>query len=256
VRVVLFFLLILAFRGNSYSQEYDSVSVADSLYDYFEDSFTDGEDAQGLPDSSVVAVRGFDGDVLSSLKSDPDLTYKEPPTIAETLWDRLLAILRELLDSMVEGAVTTDWGRLISYTIGIILLVALIMMVLKVDAFKVFFKGETESRLPYNILDENIHEMDFDKLIAEATANREYRKGVRLLFLKSLKILSDKDLIHWEQGKTNHDYMAELTKEDLKPGFNELNHYFEYTWYGNFSINSDTFQKIQNVFTTWSGRIR
>jgi len=135
-------------------------------------------------------------------------------------------------------------------------MVALIMMVLKVNAFKIFYRGERAGPVPYNVLDDNIHEMDFDSLIDDATARHDYRKGIRLLFLKGLKMLADKDFIHWEHGKTNHDYLSELTKDDLRTGFDELNFYFEYAWYGNFSINREMFLKVQHIFTDWSRRIR
>ena len=98
--------------------------------------------------------------------------------------------------------------------------------------------------------------MYFDKLIADAVAKGDFRTGIRLLFLKSLKILADRNFIQWEHGKTNHDYLAELKKDDLKKGFNELNYYFEYAWYGNFSVNDETFKRVQQVFREWNDRIR
>jgi hypothetical protein len=110
--------------------------------------------------------------------------------------------------------------------------------------------------MPHNVLDEYIHEMDFDKLIQEAIAQQDYREGIRLLFLKSLKMLADKNSIHWEQGKTNHDYVSELQATEIKTGFNQLNFYFEYAWYGNFLINRDMFQRVQQVFTVWREKVR
>jgi hypothetical protein len=257
VKLCWLFLLIVCLPNYSCGQQSDSTNTsADSLYSYFGDSFNDAEDSQGLADSTLVTVRDFDRNLLEQLKSDPDLAYKEPPTVAETLWDRLLALLRQFLDSLFRNAVATDWGRLLSYAIGLALLVVIIMMLLKVNAFKIFYKGEGAGSMPYNILDENIHEMDFDKLISEAVADQDYRRGIRLIFLKSLKMLADKNFIQWEHGKTNHDYLAELTKEDLKTGFNELNYYFEYAWYGNFSISSDLFKRVQHAFSEWSAGIR
>ena len=120
------------------------------------------------------------------------------------------------------------------YIVGIVLLTVLIMMLLKVNAFKVFYSGQGANTFTYSALDENIHEMDFEKLIQEATGKNDYRLGVRLVFLYALKMLSDKNLIHWDQGKTNHDYLDELSATEIKTGFNELNSYFEYAWYGNF----------------------
>ena len=39
-------------------------------------------------DSSKIQKRSFDQHQIDELKSDPDLRYKEEPTIAESLWSR------------------------------------------------------------------------------------------------------------------------------------------------------------------------
>lgn len=254
---VCWLLILISFLPNySRGQQTDStISEADSAYSYFGDTFNDAEDSRGVADTFLLSQRHFDAATLAKLKADPDLNYKETPTVAESLWDRLLAILGDLIDSLFRNAVTTDWGRVLTFAIGLVLAVGLIMMLLRVNAFKIFYKGEGESPMPYTALDENIHEMNFDRLIAEAVDKNDFRTAVRLLFLKSLKILSDKNLIEWEHGKTNHDYLSELKKDELKQGFYELNYYFEYSWYGNFSVNHETFRKVQKLFTDWSGRV-
>ena len=119
-----------------------------------------------------------------------------------------------------------------------------------------FYSGEGSGTFRHNVLDENIHEMDFEKLIEEAAAKKDYRGGVRLLFLYALKMLSDKNHIHWDQGKTNHDYIDELKQDELKPGFSDLNYYFEYAWYGNFKVNAETFDHVRDIFKTWKTSIK
>jgi len=213
-------------------------------------------DSYALPDSSEITPRSADAEELQKLKSDPALQYKEPPTIAESIWDRFLLWLGQMIDSIFESAVTTNWGKLLAYITGIVLVVVLIMMLLKVNAFKVLYSGDGASGFRYNALDENIHEMDFEKLIEEAIAKSDYRGGVRLVFLYALKMLSDKNHIHWNQGKTNHDYLDELKLAELKPGFIDLNYYFEYAWYGNFKINAEMFNHVQDIFKTWRTNIK
>jgi len=216
----------------------------------------DAKDSYAFPDSSEIITRSADTEELQRLKSDPALQYKEPPTIAESLWDRFILWLRQLISSIFESAVTTDWGRVLVYVVGLILLVVLIMAILRVNAFKIFSSGDGVSTYRYNALDDNIHDMDFDKLIDDAMSKKDYRLGVRLVFLYALKMLSDKDHIHWDHGKTNHDYMEELKMAELKPGFNDLNYYFEYAWYGNFNINAEMFNHVQDIFKTWRANIK
>lgn len=198
-------------------------------------------------DSISVDHRKFSDSKLEELKNDSDLNYKEPPSVAESLWTRLWMWLLYILDLLIRGATTTQLGRLIMYAIGVALLVVIVMMLLKVDAVRVFFSG-ADRAASYQVLHENIHEMDFEKLIREAIEKSEFRQGTRLVFLYALKILSDKHHIQWVPGKTNHEYVEELAKSELKTGFNELSFYFDYAWYGNFQVTPELFRKVENTF--------
>jgi Domain of unknown function (DUF4129) len=205
----------------------------------------------GINDTLKINPRSFSSAEVDKLKSDPDLNYQQPPTIAESLWDRFKQWLGWLFNTLFEKAATTDLGRLIMYTLAGILLIIVIMMLLKVNAFKVFYSGADQAKQGYQVFHENIHEMDFEKLIHEATEKNEFRLATRLIFLHALKLLSDKHLIEFNPGKTNHDYVEELITPDLKTGLNELSFYFDYAWYGNFSINDIQFQRIKNTFSEW-----
>lgn len=247
------FIVCFFFSAASFCQSADSAdnsSEATNLREYEE------ADSHASPDTTAIISRPADAETLKRLKDDPALKYEQPPTIAESLWDRIMLFLAQLFEKFFDSAVSTNWGRVFSYVAGAVLMVVLIMMLLKVNAFKVFYSGEGSGTFRHNVLDENIHAMDFEQLIDEAVANKDYRTGVRLLFLYALKMLSDKNYIRWEQGKTNHDYMDELKLTELKPGFNDLNYYFEYAWYGNFMINAETFDHVRDIFKTWKTNIK
>lgn len=248
-----FFYLFL-FTSLCYGQNSDSTVIPTDSADAFET--TDLKDATAPSDSLQIQARRFDETSLKRLKADEDLQYKEPPTIGESLFDRLVLWIRQFFDSLFRNAVETNWGNILSYVIGIVVLIALIMTFLKVNAFRIFYSGEGASTMAHHVFEENIHEMDFEKLIQEAIAERDYRKGIRLIFLHALKMLADKRFIQWEQGKTNHDYLSELNQQDLRTGFNELNYYFEYAWYGNFAVSHDMFLKVQDVFKEWQRQMR
>jgi hypothetical protein len=249
------FLLLQGISIVVFCQDVDSL-VENTASTNSEEVVEEGKDSYAMPDTSRIILRNFDTRTVEDLKDDPALQYRETPTIAESLWDRFRLWLDQLIQAIFENAVTTDWGRVLMYILGIVILVVLIMMLLKVNAFKVFYSGQGANTFNYSALDENIHEMDFEKLIQEATRKNDYRLGVRLVFLFALKMLSDKNLIHWSQGKTNHDYISELKLNDVKAGFNELNFYFEYAWYGNFRINQETFSRVQLIFDEWKDKLK
>lgn len=206
-------------------------------------------------DSTLLSARGFDKATLSEFKTNPDFDYKLAPTVAESLWDRFLQWLSQLLSAVFTGATMTNWGRVLVYAAAFVGFMAILLMILKVNAFRVFYSGADRGTVSTSIFHENIHEMDFDALIREALEKGKYRDGIRLLFLKSLKILTDKQLIYWQAGKTNHDYVEELSEGELKINFNELSFYFDYAWYGNFSVNEDTFHKTEELFNTLQQRV-
>jgi len=245
VRRTLFLFLILFLSIGSYAQV-ETDSVADS---------SEPKGFSGPNDSTQIQKKSFDSLQIERLKADPDLNYKQPPTVGESLWDRFMAWLGQFIEDLFQGATTTNLGQFLLYAIGVVLIIFLIMMLLKVDAFRVFYSGADKGKANYQVFHENIHEMDFEKLINEATNKGEYRLGVRLIFLYALKMLSDKQLIDWQAGKTNHDYVEELDAKELKVGLNELSFYFDYAWYGGFSIDKATFSKVEGTFNSWKTKV-
>jgi len=223
---------------------------------YTEEDYEFDEPVSFFPaDTLPVQPRDFDESILKELREDKDFDYSEPPTIGESLWDRFWQWIGQIIGKIFEGAITTNWGRLFLYAGCVIVLVIIVMAVLKVDAFKVLFKG-ADIASGSGVFHENIHSMNFESLIQEAIGKQDFRNGVRLVFLYSLKLLSDGHHIHWEAGKTNHDYLEELKAAELKPGLGELSFYFDYAWYGGFHVSETQFARVQNIFNDWKGNIQ
>ena len=238
-------LIFIAIGQIAWAQSEVEIVPADS-------SITDEEkEFVGEIDTIHIQQRAFHAATLDSLKANPDFDYKQPPTVAETLWSRFMRWLSGFFESLVSGALHTDFGRILIYVVGLVVICIVIMMLLKVNAFKVFYSGADVGKINASFFNENIHEMDFEQLIDAARQKQDYRQATRLVLLYALKLLSDKHLIHWQAGKTNHDYVEELKPGELKTGLSELSFYFDYAWYGNFVINETTFGRVENTFTDW-----
>ena len=201
-------------------------------------------------DTLRVKPRDFDAAKLEELRNDKDFDYAEPPTVGESLWDRFWQWIGEIVNQILKSAISTNWGRVLLYLGCLAVLVVVVMALLKVDAFKVLFKG-AEVAPGAGVFHENIYLMDFELLIKEAADKKDFRLAVRLVFLYSLKLLSDGRHIHWQAGKTNHDYLEELATSQLKTGLSELSFYFDYSWYGGFPISQSQFDRVQQIFQTW-----
>lgn len=258
-KVLLVFVILFTSVIGYAQEEVDSLSEPiDSAMQALgieEDETEEYKEFAGSNDTTLVVEKAFNNEELQNLKNDPELNYKQPPTVAENLWTRFKRWISDLFASLFQGAIGTNWGRVVLIILGVVLVIVVIMLILKVDAFKVFYSGADQGKTNANVFHENIHEMDFEKLILDANEKGEYRLGVRLVFLYALKILSDKHLIEWHAGKTNHDYVNELSTSELKTGLNELSFYFDYAWYGGFTINKETFQKVDGVFKSWKDKV-
>lgn len=249
IRVFLLTLFLFASLNLHAQEEEDSTSEMESVD---ADAYTRTYFAPS--DTVHIEKKSFSSETLRELKQDPALDYKELPTVAESLWDRILRWIAEFINSFFEAAYTTDWGRFFLYIGLVALIVVLVMTVLKVNAFRMLY-SRTGSPQKLEALDENIHEMDFEKLIQESINRQDFRRAIRLLFLYSLKLLADRHLILWQLGKTNHDYVGELQQTDLRRGLNELSFYFDYAWYGNFQVNRETFDKVQSAFRDFKSKL-
>ncbi|MDL5046745.1 DUF4129 domain-containing protein [Oscillatoria amoena NRMC-F 0135] len=203
-------------------------------------------------DSSVVMLRNFDEGVIQRLKNDPALRYTQAPAV-QNLWQRFKIWLNRIIDSLLRTAATTDWVSVLIIALALIAIIYVVMRLLKVDPFTLFYK--TPAPLKTGAIEEDIHSLDFDSLIREAVAKEQFRLAIRLIFLQALKLLSDHHHVHWRPGKTNHDYLNELTDPQLRTGFNELNFYFEYAWYGNFAINPQLFARVSAIYENWKSAI-
>lgn len=215
--------------------------------------YISAQDSQPVSDSSKIDVRQFDQTEVEKLRADPDMDYGRSPA-AVNLWERFKRWLGMMLSRLLETVVSANWFNMLLVVLAVVAAVYIVMRLLHVDALKIFYSGKNAA-IPYGVLDEDIHTMNFEQLISNALQRKEYRLAIRLHFLQALKLLADKHYIMWQPGKTNHDYLEELESKNLQAGFNELNFYFEYAWYGNFAINETLYRKFDSLFTDWRTKL-
>lgn len=91
---------------------------------------------------------------------------------------------------------------------------------------------------------EDIFAINYQKEIDKAVANGDYRLAVRLHYLHLLKKMTSKNLIRYEQDKTNMDYLMQLHGTAYYHDFFRVTLHYEYSWYGKFAVNAETYQLI------------
>lgn len=102
---------------------------------------------------------------------------------------------------------------------------------------------------------DNIFEIHYQKEIDRAVSKGNYRFAVRLMFLRLLKDLADKQVIQYKQDRTNFDYLLQLHSTWRYPDFFRLTRHYEYSWYGQFDIDQDKFHMIKKDFENFNNKL-
>lgn len=95
---------------------------------------------------------------------------------------------------------------------------------------------------------EDIFAINYQREIDKATAQRNYRLAVRLMFLRLLKSMSERNIILYQQDKTNLDYLMQLHNTTYYKDFFRITRNYEYSWYGKFDVSEEAYRLIRKDF--------
>ena len=62
-----------------------------------------------------------------------------------------------------------------------------------------------------------------------------------------MKDLTDKGRIDWKPGKSNTEYMYELSSSGLARSFTTLSRHFDLHWYGGHPVNKNDFDETRQL---------
>jgi hypothetical protein len=124
----------------------------------------------------------------------------------------------------------------------------------------------TESIFKRSSLRHNVHSVrqgeenmlnpgTYERLVAEAVVNKDFRLAVRYLYLQTLQKLSNSGSIHFTHDKTNYEYVKELSGKSYQNEFASLTLNYEYVWYGKFDIDKQIFDRLQNDFKQYHQKL-
>lgn len=102
---------------------------------------------------------------------------------------------------------------------------------------------------------EDIFAINYQKEIDKAEANGNYRLAIRLMFLRLLKNMAEKNIIEYKPGKTNLDYLFQLHPTAYYNHFFRITRNYEYSWYGKFDVGEGAYKMIRNDFTQFDRQL-
>ncbi|WP_128545665.1 DUF4129 domain-containing protein [Larkinella soli] len=196
-------------------------------------------------DQGPVRVRRPAPGRLDTYRNDRDYHYGQDVQPTDSLWDKFWNwFFRKIARFFASESYENFW----QYVILAVLAGGAVWLLIKAQILGFVFKASRSRPLGYETLTENIHEMDFGAAIDEAVQQANYRLAVRLLYLRTLKNLTDRRLIDWQPNKTNRSYVYELGASPLQADFEQLTTRFEYVWYGDFPVSGEQFAELRETF--------
>jgi hypothetical protein len=201
-------------------------------------------------DSSRLEVTYFKENFKENYTGD-DFNYSINDTGGINLMQRILRTFFNWMSDLFGFDIDFIDYKTLEYIVygllGIIVLYLLIKFLLQNPVSSVF-KTETKTIEGFSYVEEDIKQIDFDKLVKDALKSNNYRLATRYLYLKSLKVLANKKTIEWHFEKTNTDYINEIKDHKLKTLFKRVSYIYDYVWYGEFPIDEVSFKKNQDDF--------
>ena len=207
-------------------------------------------------DSSKIEQKKFDQKALENYKSQKDFNYnvqKKEKNILQKFWEWLGRIGKKFLSWIfddIEPAVGVIWAILkaIPWIVLGLVLFFILKFFLKINRSNA---SDSQEKIPFMQRandEEIINNQDLNALIKEAIADKDYRLAIRFYYLLVLQKLTDKELIVWQQEKTNEDFIREVAHLTLADDFTKTTRLYDFVWYGNFEIKEAEFLKAEQLF--------
>jgi hypothetical protein len=220
--------------------EYDqqSSTTTDDYYQFKENITPSKVDARKIPDKDLARTRSDDDYWYVNEAPPREKRQISEPKKGNNIFDKA-------------------WFQTLFWIILVGGFVALLIWFLATSNISLFRKKQ-KTPVEENIDEaetEDIFEMNFEKEIQKAIDAENYRMAVRLLYLRTLRDLSLRNLIRYTHEKTNSDYLFQLAGSSYYKNFFKLTRSFDYTWYGQFPLSKESFSLVQNDFITFKQQL-
>ena len=239
--IILFFLTIplKAQISDSLGVPTDTLAgatVTEEVPDYFDKIY-------GHPDS--IELRHVPSRVVDSLKNDQAFWYAN-------------AKLKKRKEEREVREGTPKWIKVSVWTIVVGVFLAALVWYLVSSNIVIFAnrKKRIDSREDDEGISDDIFSINYHRELEKAIGSQNYRLAIRLMFLRLLRNLSDKNIIQYRQERTNFEYLNQVFSTDYYDDFFRLTRNYEYAWYGKFEVTSEAFGTIKNDFENFDRQLK
>lgn len=234
--------------------EYIEEAVTDEE-EYDEESFSDEDTEQQYifttlleQDTFTPAARMVSASTKDKFRNDSDFWYVEKGREKKEEQQEKTSVIYEFFRAM-EKLFNEPIMKVILWIAALFIFMLLIFWIAGLDFSLLVGKGEIAGQ---NDAEEStdvaLMKTDMQAALQLALRENDLRLAVRLMFLISLKNLSDRKILHYNEHTTNAEYVRELWGSEHYHHFFQLARAFEYVWYGNFEITAENFTRIEQHF--------
>jgi len=244
-------------RASGFDEDAYADTTEKHIYDTSEYFFTWKKFGDELYASEKMQQRSLPDSAIQQLKNSKDFWYvpaiekletriKNDPAFRDSL---LKAANKEFNDNEKDFTQQAWFGRLLWCIIIGIFLAGLIYFLVQ-NKISLFSKESRAAASESFDAGENgdIFRIPYTELLRKAEKEENYRSAVRLLYLQTLKLLSEAGLIQYQPDHTNLQYVQQLHNSTLYDNFSTVTRHYEFVWYGQFEITKGLYDKVKNDF--------
>ncbi|MFK7782836.1 DUF4129 domain-containing protein [Psychroserpens sp.] len=218
-------------------------------------------------DDTELEIREISENDLETYKNDKAFNYieNEPEDnflvrAYNTLVNWISNIIREIVEAIfgvgeAQGLLYFLFN-ILPYLILAVLVFFLIRFFLKVNSRTMITGKKAAPSFQFTEEEQIIKNENINALINDAISQGNYRLAIRYYYLLSLKYLTEKDIITWQQEKTNEDYISEIQSESIKSNFINITRIYDYVWYGEFNVDQLKFESLKTSFESLNKSIK
>lgn len=210
------------------------------------ESWEENSDYMALSESQL---RSFNDSLRQAYLKDPDYAYDRAQQRNEFFQEAKRSFWQSIADFFRKKRLGDV--SLIQVLLALVMIFTVFFVVLSllgVSVGQIFKRKAQDIHLFEEEQSEDLQNLDFDALLKEAESKGDYRRGVRLLYLETLKMLGEKGIIAYAKSRTNYEYLLSMQGHNLYTDFESLTLKYDYVWYGNFDIDGAGFQQMRNTF--------
>lgn len=192
-------------------------------------------------------VRSVPDSVVDRMKKNKEFAYADDMSY----WKKAPPPRRSNFDRFISAITQSAVTKLILYSLLIAVILYALYQIMVVNNFFIF-SGRRRKKNATDESHDSLQTENLDQKISEAAANGNYRFAIRYMYLKTLKHLSDDNVITLHAKSTNQDYIRQMYKHDSLPQFRQLTRIYEFVWYGEFDPTEGQFDIISTNFNRFN----